>query len=173
MAMFVSMRYAKAGLAPSISPAQRNLDRPALFDAGRLRHAAQRGDGVLQALAGRKDRDDVAEPRDLEIDVGIGIGELGRNPNGLAVARFEHARPRHRLWSCGKAFALGLKANPGAGARQSLYIPSNSMCRGSGAVPADGHLTLPALTRRVPPSPHAPPARAERGSFGRPLRTKS
>src|SRR5579883_1339185 len=132
MAMFVSMRYAKAGLAPSISPAQRNLDRPALFDAGRLRHAAQRGDGVLQALAGRKDRDDVAEPRDLEIDVGIGIGELGRNPNGLAVARFEHARPRHRLSSRGKGLRSAWRLILAARACQSLYIPVNGMGRGFG-----------------------------------------
>ena len=82
-------------VASVISP-QRNLDWASLFNAGGLRHAAQSGNRVSQAPTGREDRDDVAKPCDLEIHICVGVGELRRDTNGLAIAGFEYTGPRHR-----------------------------------------------------------------------------
>jgi hypothetical protein len=80
---------------PLVPPAQRDIHRLPFFDLRGLWHPAQDRDRILQTVARRKNRDDVTHSRDLEIDVGIRIGELGRNANGLAIAGFEHAGPRH------------------------------------------------------------------------------
>ena len=80
----------------SISRAHRDFDGPPLLNPSRFWHATQSSHRVFQAVAGWKDCDDVAKPGDFQIDVGIGIGQLSRNANGLAVAGFEDAGARHR-----------------------------------------------------------------------------
>jgi hypothetical protein len=59
------------GATPSIRPAQRYINRPPFFYPTGLWHAAQGGNRVLQTVASRKNRDDVAQSCDFEIDVGI------------------------------------------------------------------------------------------------------
>jgi hypothetical protein len=81
---------------PSIPPSQRNLDRLPLFDARGLWHAAQGGNRILQTVARGDNCDDVTEACDFKIDVGIRIGQLGRNANSLAIAGFENTGPWHR-----------------------------------------------------------------------------
>jgi hypothetical protein len=80
---------------PSIPPTHRNIDRLPLLDVRGLWHAAQGGDCILQAVASGENRDDLTQSYDLEIYVGIRVGELGRYANSLAIAGFEHAGPRH------------------------------------------------------------------------------
>jgi len=81
---------------PSIPPAQRNIDRLPPFDTRGLWHAAQGGHRILQTVVGRKNRDDVTQSCNFKIDVGIRIGKLGRDANGLTIAGFERASPRYR-----------------------------------------------------------------------------
>jgi len=83
---------------PSIPPTQRNIDRLPLLDVRGLWHAAQRGDCILQAVASGENRDDLTQSYDLEIYVGIRVGELGRYANSLAIAGFEHAGPSHGVF---------------------------------------------------------------------------
>jgi hypothetical protein len=80
---------------PLIAPAQGYFDRLPFFDPQWFWHAPQGSNRVFQAVAGWKDCDYVAKPGDFQIDVGIGISQLCRNANGLAITGFEHARPRH------------------------------------------------------------------------------
>src|SRR5215471_14587308 len=113
MATLVSMRYAKAASPSSVASASRNVDRLPFFDPRRLWHPAQDLDCILHTVARRKNRDDVTHSRDLEIDVGIRIGKLGRNANGLAIAGFEHAGPRHRSLSRKQMGSSYRKIRPG------------------------------------------------------------
>ena len=83
---------------PSIPPTHRNIDRLPLLDVRGLWHAAQGGDCILQAVASGKNRDDLTQSYDLEIYVGIRVGELGRYANSLAIAGFEHAGPSHGVF---------------------------------------------------------------------------
>jgi hypothetical protein len=70
---------------PSLPFAQRHLDRHSRFDAGWLRHAAQDGYCVTQAVPGWKNGDDIAKTRDFQVHIRIGIGEIRRDANGLTV----------------------------------------------------------------------------------------
>jgi hypothetical protein len=99
---------AQDGATPLIPAAQRNVDRLSLFDARGLWHAAQGGHYIFQTVAGRKNRDDVTQSRNFEIDVGIRIGKLGRDADRLTVAGFESASPRHRISSKIKSIHLDM-----------------------------------------------------------------
>ena len=61
----------------------------------RLRHLTQALDGLPQVAAGRENGNDVAHPADAELHRRVGIGEVRRYADGLAVARFEGARSGH------------------------------------------------------------------------------
>src|SRR5437588_9107259 len=68
-----------------------HFDRLASFDGRWPWQIAQSHDGILQALARRKDRDDIAEARDLQLDAQIGVGQFGRYPDSLTVAGLEYS----------------------------------------------------------------------------------
>src|SRR5438105_1247231 len=73
----------------------RHFDRAAFLDARWLWHFSQRLDHPGQSCACGKDRDHIAVAADFEIDIDIVICKFRRDPNGLAVAGFENARPCH------------------------------------------------------------------------------
>ena len=83
---------------PSIPPTHRNIDQLPLLDVRGLWHAAQRSDCILQAIASGENRDDLTQSYDLEIYVGICVGELGRYANSLTIAGFKHAGPSHGVF---------------------------------------------------------------------------
>jgi hypothetical protein len=85
-AMFVPIRVSQESANPSVPASQRDIDRLSFFGHWRLGHAAELGHDFFQAIPSRGDRDDVIETGNLQIDVGVGVGELRRDSNSLAVA---------------------------------------------------------------------------------------
>ena len=126
---------------PSIPPAQRNIDRLPFFNALGLWHAAQGGHRILQTVASGKNGDDVTQSRNFKIDVGIRIGKLGRDANGLTIVGFECASPRH-LEPCSKIISmhLGMKMVPPMGILIHVYTALAIKPRDAGT---DVELTAP------------------------------
>ena len=107
---------------PLIPRAQRNIDRLPFFNALGLWHAAQGRHRILLTVAGGKNRDDVTQSRYFKIDVGIRIGKLGGDANGLTVAGFECASPRHRISFQDQINRFARQDGGANGMCQSVYI---------------------------------------------------
>jgi hypothetical protein len=99
-----------------------HFDRYSFLNAPRLWHTPQCRNYILQAVARGKDRNDITEARDFQINVRIGVGQLGRNPYRLAIAGFEDTGSWHRSFcpSINAAQLRGLSA--ALAACQSSYI---------------------------------------------------
>ena len=79
----------------SISSANRHFNRPPLFNMARLGHAPESSNDVTHTVARRKNRDDVAQTINFQIEFDIRIGKLRWDANRLAVTGFERASSGH------------------------------------------------------------------------------